>query len=93
MRKTNAYRSKVAKVTKLADGRPGIQTQSSLSPSSQLNSSTVLPPTEGQISSQEHHLHMYPVLSKRHVTDLSPPIPTLYMNTPLNPKMLCLTEV
>lgn len=44
---------KLSEVTKLVNSRPGIQTRASLSLSSQLDSSTVLPPIKGQLAAED----------------------------------------
>ena len=59
---SEAYTGQTARVPKLINSRPGIQTQASLSPGSQLNPSTVVLPVNSQTSLQGYLLHACPVL-------------------------------
>lgn len=53
MNKLSPTEFKLSKVTKLGNGRPGIQSQASLNLSSQLDPSTVLLPFRGQLAAKD----------------------------------------
>lgn len=100
MIKLNFTVVKLSEVTKLVNGRPGIQTRASLSLSSQLDPSTDLSPLEGQLAAEDVSYtciqsslkgicdQTCPNLLYLHIYEYCPHCPH-----PANPKAFWLTEV